>query len=219
MAQIWPKKGQKWPFLALFERTLLLSSRKRLNRCFRPSWGMAQEAIFGPLFGSILGPLFGPLLARFRLEVPSFPAWRGSHFGTQKWPKNGSKTNQNGPVSMDVIFPYRRAPRGRGPNPQKRGFWAILCVISSMGPPRAPTPESGGPDLIPGEGWKCQKGPFFGSFLDPFWAIFGTPIWRYWPRSHRPSSVYGPKGAKKGSQNGPKKGPKNGPFWPPGRPK
>ena len=134
-------------------------------------------AIFGPLFGSILGPLFGGVLARFRLEVPSFPAWRGSHFGTQKWPKNGSKTNQNGPVSMDVIFPYRRAPRGRGPNPQKRGFWAILCVISSMGPPRAPTPESGGPDLIPGEGWKCQKGPFFDHFWTPFWVIFGTPFW------------------------------------------
>jgi len=110
------------------------------------------------------------------------------------------------------FFPIGGAPWGRPPNPQKRGFWAILCVISSMGPARRAQPESGGPDLIPGEGWKCQKGPFFGSFLDPFWAIFGTPIWRYWPRSHRPSSVYGPKGAKKGQKRGPKRDPILGHF-------
>jgi hypothetical protein len=127
----------------------------------------------GPKKGSQIWPKMAysgtPFLALFHQSI-GLKAGDG-----REGSKRGPNMTQKGvPKAWMSFFSIGGAPWGRPPNPQKRGFWAILCVISSMGPARGPNPESGGPDLIPGEGWKCQKGPFFDHFLTHFWAIFGS---------------------------------------------
>ena len=100
-----------------------------------------------------------------------------------------------------------------GPKGPKWPFWAILALLSPPGPkPHGSQPKYG----LFGQIW-----PFL-AYFGLFWAIFGThfgpflgPLFgRYWPLSHRPSSVYGPKGAKKGSQKGVPNMAQNGPKWP-----
>ena len=141
-----------------------------------------KRAIFGSLFGSILGPLFGPLLARFRLGLPTISAWRRVPFWTQIWPKYGSKTNQNGPLNQDVIFPYRRGPLGPTPKSTETGFLGhfmrnFFYGTCQEGPTRIRRPR-----FNPGRGLEVPKralfwvifGPILGHIWDPYLEVLAT---------------------------------------------